>query len=147
MAVGDIGTVTLEDSSGKIATVKVSDISNGITTSKAIADFMATHSDARVISYGISLAYTGDSIDEGKYDQVAQRMVFLFKDANTRRALKFSVPAIRDEDVNTKQQAISDVAEDVKDLLQSATGKTLVYRGGYLNGRNPGDLNTDLTGV
>lgn len=147
MALGDVATVTLEDSSGNVATVKVSDITNGISSAKAIADYMATHSDARVISYGISLAYTGDSTDEGDYDQVAQKMVYLFKDANTRKTLRFSVPAIRDEDVTTRQQATSDAAEDVKDLLQGQTGKTLVYRGGYLSSRNPGDLDTALTGV
>ena len=147
MAVGDVGTVTLEDSSGYLATIKVSDITNGINSSKAIADFLATHSDAKVVSYGISMAYVGDTTDEGKYDQVAQKMVCLFKDAATRKPVRFSIPAVRDEDVTTKQQINSDVAEDVKDLLQAQTGKTLVFRGGYLGSKKPGDLDTTLTGV
>ena len=100
------------------------------------------------------MTVTDDAVDEGKYDTCQQRLVFLYKDKAIDSMRRFSYPAPRDEDVNTRQQPISDLAEDVKDLLQSVGALTndddkVEYNGGGLHSRLPekSARSTELTGV
>jgi hypothetical protein len=128
-------TVTVQDYKGKTAVARV----NGVTTianAKKVADFLKGHSDAKVVAYGISLDYSGDDTSSGKYDRVLQGLKFSFEDQNGKTRY-FTIPAPRDEDVNDDQEPESDVAEDVKDLLNSVGLKIATYNGGGLNSRLP----------
>lgn len=146
MAVGDVGTITFEDEDKKMASIKFADVVSEAKL-KAMADWLKGHSDAKIVSYGVTKAYAGDSVTEGNYDHVAQKMNVLFKDNTTRKMVRASIPAPAENCVNDKQQLDSDVATDFRQQLHSLTGKTLTYRGGYLNSRNPGNLDTEETGV
>jgi hypothetical protein len=144
-------SVNVKDAYGGIGRCSVT-VPNSKATeanSKKVADFIKDHSDAKVMSYGYTKAFSGDSTDEGKYDTCQQRLTLLWQDGdgNSRR---FGIPAPRDEDVNTKQQPTSDFAEDVKDLLNDiGAGSDWVYNGGGMNSRLPGSgaRDTALTGV
>jgi len=132
-------TCTVEDYKGATSTVRVAVAVANATPAKAkdLADFLATHSDARVVGYGVALDYTGDSTDTGKYDRVLQALRFSYED-NDGKARRFSIPAPRDEDVNDDQEPTSGLAEDVKDLLVSlGAGTAFVYNGGGLDSRMP----------
>lgn len=132
-------TCTVEDYKGKTAVCKVRVLSANCTVANAsaLADHLKTHSDARVVSFGVSQDAKGDKTNSGKYDRVLQSLAYLFEDEDgaTRR---FSLPAPRDEDVNEDQEPISDTAEDVKDLLNKFGLKISVYNGGGLRSRTPG---------
>lgn len=132
-------TCTVEDYKGQTSTVRVLVSEANATPAKAkdLADFLATHSDARVVGYGVGLDYANDSVSAGKYDRCLQTLRFLFEDQDGK-ARRFSIPAPRDEDVNVDQEPGSDVAEDVKDLLVSlGAGTAFVYNGGGLDSRMP----------
>lgn len=143
-------TCTVEDYKGKTAVCKVRVESAKCTIANAstLADYLKTHSDARVVSFGISQDAKGDETDSGKYDRVLQSLTYLFEDenGNTRR---FSLPAPRDEDVNTDQEPDSDTAEDVRDMLNGFGLKISVYNGGGLRSRTPKKeaRTKELTGV
>ena len=132
-------TCTVQDYKGKSATVRVrvATAKCTINNASALADYIKTHSDAKVVSFGISQEAKGDSTDSGKYDRVLQSLIYLFEDSNgnTRR---FSLPAPRDEDVNVDQEPDSDTAEDVKDLLNGFGLAISSYSGGGLRSRTPG---------
>jgi hypothetical protein len=116
---------------------------------KKVADFIKDHSDAKVQSYGYTKDYSGDSTSEGKYDTCQQRLTLLWETGDGEKRA-FGIPAPRDEDVNTKQQPTSDLAEDVKDLLNAiGAGSDWVYNGGGMKSRLPGSEGRDkeLTGV
>ena len=143
-------TCTVQDYKGKSATVKVRVATAKCTigNASALADYLKTHSDAKVTSFGISQDAKGDETDSGKYDRVLQSLVYLFEDSNgnTRR---FSLPAPRDEDVNVDQEPASDTAEDVKDLLNGFGLGITTYSGGGLKSRTPNKdaRSKALTGV
>jgi hypothetical protein len=142
---------TLRDYKGKSSIVTV-DVTGTPTLAKAkaLADFLKTHSDAKVIGYGISQNATveDDQCDAGKYDRVEQKLVFLFseKDGSSRR---FSIPAPRDEDVDVDQEGDSDVAEDINDLLKSigATKENMRFNGAGLTSKMPKSRKVEKTGV
>jgi hypothetical protein len=132
-------TCSVEDYKGATSTIRVLVGSANATVAKAkdLADFVATHSDARVVGYGVALDYTGDSTSAGKYDRVLQSLRFLFED-EAGKARRFSVPAPRDEDVNADQEPTGGVAEEVKDLLIAlGAGTAFTYNGGGLDSRMP----------
>ena len=143
-------TASVEDYKGKSATVKVRVPQASVTSAnaEALADYIATHSDARVVGFGLSFEATGDSTNAGKYDRVLQRLVYLFEDGNGS-SRRFSLPAPRDEDVNVDQEPDSDTAEDVKDLLVSFGLTINAYNGGGLISRSPSkaERTKALTGV
>ena len=149
---GSFGFVTcsVQDYKGKSAIVKVKVPQASVTTAKAeeLADYIATHSDARVTGFGLSFDAIGDEVDSGDYDRVLQRLVYLYEDSdgNPRR---FSLPAPRDEDVNADQEPTGDTAEDVKDLLTSLGVSIAAYNGGGLISRSPSKESRSkaLTGV
>lgn len=143
--------MSLEDYKGKSGQVRVEVPVAKATdaNAKKLADFLKTHSDARVVSYGISKDYSGDSTDSGKYDRCLQRLEFLYEDQDGR-SRKFSYPAPRDEDVSDDQEPTSGLAEDTKDLLVSIGAcTTFVYGGGGLKSRLPkrGSRSTAMTGI
>lgn len=132
-------TCTVEDYKGQSATIRVNVATPSATIPKALdlAEFLKTHSDARVTGYGIALDMTGDDVDTGKYDRVLQSLRFLYED-QAGKARRFSIPAPRDEDVNADQEPTSGLAEDVKDLLVSlGAGTAFVYGGGGIASRLP----------
>ena len=142
---------TVRDYKGKSATVSV-DVTGTPTlaNAKKLADFVKTHSDAAVIGYGCSQSATveDDSCNSGDYDRVEQKLVFLFseKSGSSRR---FSIPAPRDEDVDTDQEGSSDLAEDINDLLKSlgATKENMRFNGAGLTSKLPKMRKTQKTGV
>ena len=131
-------TTSVEDYKGKTATVKVRVLKANATLANAgkLADYIKTHSDAKVITFGVSQDAKGDETDTGKYDRVLQRLVYLFEDEQGV-AHRFSLPAPRDEDVNADQEPDSDTAEDVSDLLKGFGLKGLTFNGGGLLSRTP----------
>ena len=143
-------TCTVQDYKGKSATCKVRVASGKCTVANAstLADYLKTHSDAKVVSFGISIDAKGDETDSGKYDRVLQSLTYLFEDSNGN-ARRFSLPAPRDEDVNIDQEPDSDTAEDVKDLLNGFGLSIATYSGGGLKSRTPSKeaRSKSLTGV
>lgn len=143
-------TCSCQDFLGKSGTVKVRVKTAQCTIGNAskLADYVKTHSDARVTAFGISQDAKGDETDSGKYDRVLQRLTYLFEDKNGN-ARRFSLPAPRDEDVNERQEPDSDTVEDVKDLLNGFGLEISVYNGGGLNSRtgSKDSREKDLTGV
>ena len=131
-------TCSVQDYLGKSATVKVRVKSAQCTIGNAskLADYIKTHSDARVTTFGLSQDAKGDSTDAGKYDRVLQSLTYLYEDSEGQ-ARRFSLPAPRDEDVNDDQEPVSDTAEDVKDLLNGFGLSIAVYNGGGLRSRTP----------
>ena len=142
---------TLRDYKGKTSIVSV-DVTGTptLTKAKALADFMTTHSDAQVIGYGASQNATveNDQCDAGKYDRVEQKLTFLFsqKSGASRR---FTIPAPRDEDVDTDQEGSSDLAEDINDLLKTlgATRENMRFNGAGLVSKMPKVRKVVKTGV
>lgn len=144
-------SVSLQDYKGKTATakVRVPEAKATQTNAKKVADFLKTHSDAKVTTYGASKDYSGDSTDTGKYDRVLQRLELLYEDSNGS-GKRFSIHAPRDEDVNDDQEPDSDLAEDVKDLLvEIGAGSGFTYNGGGLKSRMPSKeaRSKEMTGV
>ena len=144
-------TCSVTDYLGKSAVVKVRVKSAQCTIANAskLADYVKTHSDARVVAFGLSQDAKGDSTDSGKYDRVLQSLVYLYED-NEGVSRRFSLPAPRDEDVDLNQEPVSDTAEDVKDLLNGFGLNLSVYNGGGLKSRTPGKegrVNKSMTGV
>lgn len=132
-------TCSVEDYKGQASTVRVAVALASATPAKAkdLADFLVTHSDARVASYGVTIDFGGDTTDTGKYDRVLQSLRFSYEDQDGK-SRRFSIPAPRDEDVNDDQEPTSGLAEDVKDLLVSlGAGTAFVYNGGGLDSRMP----------
>lgn len=144
--------VSLKDYKGKSGRMsfEVPKAKATIANAKKVAEYAQTHSDARVVGYGISVNFKGDETDRGQYDRCLQRLEFSYEDAegNSR---KLGYPAPRDEDVNDHQEPESDVAEDFKDLLVSVgvLVAPVAYNGGGLKSRLPkaGARATDLTGI
>ena len=142
---------TLRDYKGKSSIVTV-DVTGTPTLAKAksLAEFLKTHSGAKVINYGTSQNETveDDSVEAGKYDRVEQKLVFLFseKDGSSRR---FSIPAPLDGDVDVDQEGSSDMAEDINDLLKTlgATRENMRFNGSGLVSKLPKIRKVEKTGV
>jgi hypothetical protein len=153
MAVNNYLVVSVVDFLGKSGKVQVRVAKNKATIKNAedLSDFVKTHSDAKVVSYGARIGITGDAPDNGKYDRCQQRLKFLFK-SSENASINFSYPAPRDEDVNERQEPESDVAEDVRDLL-NGFGLNIPDSGGYNGGSLTGkpysasERERELTGV
>ena len=142
---------TVRDYKGKQAVVVVDRLAKPtLAQAKTLADFITTHSDAKVIGYAMSMSETveNDDCNAGKYDRVEQKLTFLYscKDGSSRR---FSIPAPRDEDVDTDQEGSSDMAEDINDLLKSvgATKENMRFNGAGLVSKMPKNRKTVKTGV
>lgn len=144
--------VSLKDYKGQPGSMSI-DVPESKTTinnAKRVAEFAKTHSDARVVSYGITKTFDGDETDTGKYDRCLQRLEMSYKSADGRTR-KLGYPAPRDEDVDVDQEPEGDVAEDFKDLLVSVGALTnpVAYNGGGLKSRMPrsGSRKTAMTGI
>ena len=121
-----------------------------LANAKKLADFIMTHSDAKVIGYGMSQTaiVENDECNAGKYDRVEQKLTFLFSEKNGS-SRRFSIPAPRDEDVDADQEGSSDLAEDVNDLLKTvgATKENMRFNGAGLISKMPKIRKTTKTGV
>lgn len=118
---------------------------------KALADFIKDHTCAKVLGYGISQSETvnEDKVVAGKYDRVAQKLVFGFS-TKAGASKRFSIPAPIDGDVDADQEGTSDLAEDVNDLLQKTLGSVserMRFNGAYMLSKKPRNLKTEKTGV
>jgi hypothetical protein len=140
-------SVTLQDYKGKTGVVTL-DGPKTLTNAKTLADFLKTHSDAKVVSYGVSLDYSGDDTSNGKYDRVLQRLKFSYEKTDGKN-VTFSYPAPRDEDVSDDQEPTSGLAEDVKDLLNQLGVKIATYNGGGMVSRMPSkeSRSKSMTGI
>jgi hypothetical protein len=149
MAQGTL-TVVVEDAKGKSAQTRIPFVNDAdLDKAEDFANFIETHSDAKVTSYGISMEYEG-TIDEGDYDMVKQKLKMLMRRTDiTGNRHSLSIPAPRDEDVDTYQQATSDFAEDFLDFMELVTGSRPDYHGGALASKLPGsgELSRETTGI
>lgn len=144
--------VSLRDYKGKTGamSIDVPVAKATIANAKKVAEWAVTHSDAKVVGYGITKRWTGDETDRGEFDRCLQRLEFSYEDkfGKTRR---LGYPAPRDEDVDEDQEPLGDVAEDFKDLLVSvgALQTPVSYNGGGIVSRLPkkGARKTAMTGV
>lgn len=139
-------TCSVKDYKGQSATVKVRVATAQCTIGNAskLADYIKTHSDAKVTAFGISQDAKGDNTSAGKYDRVLQSLVYLYEDeeGNARR---FSLPAPRDEDVDEDQEPDPVTAQDVQDLLNGFGLKLTTYNGGGLRSRTGDSLSRKKT--
>jgi len=144
-------TCTVQDYKKKSAVVKVKVASAKATlaNAKILAAFLEDYSCAAVTGYGAQIGYD-DSALTGKYDRVLQALELLYQDSS-RGSHRFSIPAPKDGNVNNDQEPNSDMAEDIRDMLNGfgldipATG----YNGGGLRSRvgRKDSRATELTGV
>lgn len=150
MAVYGTLVCTLTDYKGKSANVKVRVPAAKATlaNAKTLAEFLEDMSAAAVSGYGVTLGYV-DTCIEGKYDRVLQSLVLLFENADGQ-AIRFSIPAPKDGNVNDDQEPHPDVPEDVKDLLVGiGASSSFIYNGGGLRSRLPNKdaRSKEMTGV
>jgi hypothetical protein len=144
-------TCTVKDYKQKSAVVKVKVTAAKATmaNAKTLAETLEDLTCAAITGYGAIVGYS-DSAITGKYDRVLQKLELLYQDAS-RGAHRFSIPAPKDGNVNDDQECDSDVAEDIRDMLNGFgldipdTG----YNGSGLKSRLPGKdaRATELTGV
>lgn len=146
-----ICTVTLRDFKGRTGTMKVANCRSSLTmaNAKSFAEFVAEHSDAQVVGYGIHESHDGDSADNGKYDRVLQGLKMLYIQEFGNKPTGITLLAPRDEDVDEDQEAVSDFAEDMKDALVALTGQSYTFNGSGIVSRTPGSMERKrvLTGV
>ena len=131
--------ITFRDKWGKTSTVHVECTDPTIAKAKTLADWLDNHSDAEVRSYGFTQDRPKtDKTNSGKYDSCYQSLRMMFEDANGQKRT-FSIPAPRDEDVNDKQQPVSDLPRDTMQLLEGLKSitKPTRYNGGGLKSRIP----------
>jgi len=149
-------TVNVIDIDGGKATVKVNDIENEASKAKDFVDnWVAEHCDAKVINYSLSTTqtfkYDDDDASDGGFGLVNQRAICLFNVSNdddeVLGSTRFTMPAPDKGDITEDEQFNSDSAEDLKDALESLTGKKFVYQGGYLEINRPNQLKATTTGV
>lgn len=148
-----IGTVTMRDAKGKTGVTSLRKV-GGLSDVEKIADWLKNHTDAQVIEYSYTeskkLSQDDDKCSSGKYDRCEQRLILNFYDSSEGEQITFSYPAPRDEDLDEDQQPVSDVAEDVKDLIAATTtreGTDLLYNGGGLKSKMPRLKKVATTGV
>lgn len=138
-----VGWIVVEDSFGQTATMRLENLGDALEINEIgnLREFIETHSDAKVIRYGITKSayinargWGSDETDPGKYDSVAQRLKFNFMDQDGG-FFSFSIPAPRDEDLNDNQQPKGSVANEVLKKIAELTSREeadLHYLGGGL---------------
>lgn len=143
------GWVKVQDFKGQTATMQLGDLGDAFEINEIgnLKSFIETHSDAKVIAFGVSevtlLDASGlfaDDTDKGNYDTVKQRAVFHFRDADTGKRFSFTIPAPRNEDFEADQQPKASVAKAVRDKIAELTGREaadLHYLGGGLRSKVP----------
>lgn len=143
------GWVKVQDFKGQTATMQLGDLGDAFEINEIanLKDFIESHSDAKVIAYGVSevtlLDASGlfaDDTDKGSYDTVKQRAVFHFRDADTGKRFSFTIPAPRNEDFEADQQPKASVAKAVRDKIAELTSREsadLHYLGGGLRSKVP----------
>ena len=143
------GWVKVQDAWGQTTTMQLENLGDAFEINEIgnLKDFIETHSDAKVVAYGVSevtlLDASGlfaDDTDKGSYDSIRQRMVFHFRDADTGKRLSFSIPAPRNEDMDADQQPKASVAKAVRDKIAELTSREAVdlhYLGGGLRSKVP----------
>lgn len=141
------GWVKVQDFKGQTATMQLGDLGDAFEINEIanLKDFIETHSDAKVVAFGVSevtlLDASGlfaDDTDKGNYDTVKQRAVFHFRDADTGKRFSFTIPAPRNEDFEADQQPKASVAKAVRDKIAELTSREaadLHYLGGGLRSK------------
>lgn len=103
-----------------------------------IADFLASKSDAAVISYSLTeeIFLAGIANDGGAYDRVEQQLKLLYRtDSDT---MYFYIPAPKESVVTAHQEASATLAAEVKTLLTQTTDyENIIYKGGGLMSQYP----------
>ena len=126
------GWVKLQDAFGQTTTMQLENLGDALEINEIgnLKSFIETHSDAKVIAYGVSevmlLDASGlfaDNIDKGNYDSIRQRLIFHFRDADTGKRLSFSIPAPRNEDLDASQQPKPSVAAAVRNKIAELTSR------------------------
>ena len=143
------GWVKVQDAWGQTTTMQLENLGDAFEINEIgnLKGFIESHSDAKVVAYGVSevtlLDASGlfaDDTDKGSYDSIRQRMVFHFRDADTGKRLSFSIPAPRNEDMDADQQPKASVAKAVRDKIAELTSREAVdlhYLGGGLRSKVP----------
>ena len=143
------GWVKVQDAWGQTTTMQLENLGDAFEINEIgnLKGFIESHSDAKVVAYGVSevtlLDASGlfaDDTDKGSYDSIRQRMVFHFRDADTGKRLSFSIPAPRNEDMVADQQPKASVAKAVRDKIAELTSREAVdlhYLGGGLRSKVP----------
>lgn len=141
------GWVKVQDAFGQTATMHLENLGDTFEINEIgnLKDFIETHSDAKVVAYGVSevmlLDASGlfaDDTDKGNYDSIRQRAVFHFRDADTGKRLSFTIPAPKNEDFDADQQPKASVAKAVRDKIAELTSREAVdlhYLGGGLRSK------------
>ena len=141
------GWVKVQDAFGQTATMQLDQLGDAFEINEIgnLTSFIETHSDAKVVAYGISqvqlLDASGlfaDGTDKGNYDSIRQRAIFHFRDADTGKRLSFSIPAPRNEDFDADQQPKASVAKAVRNKIAELTSREEVdlhYLGGGLRSK------------
>lgn len=141
------GWVKVQDAFGQTATMQLENLGDTFEINEIgnLKDFIETHSDAKVVAYGVSevmlLDASGlfaDDADKGNYDSIRQRAVFHFRDADTGKRLSFTIPAPKNEDFDADQQPKASVAKAVRDKIAELTSREAVdlhYLGGGLRSK------------
>ena len=141
------GWVKLQDAFGQTAIMQLDNFGDALEIDEIgnLKEFIETHSDAKVIAFGISVVTLldasglfADDTDKGNYDSIRQRAVFHFRDADTGKRFSFSIPAPRNEDFDADQQPKASVAKAVRDKIAELTSREAVdlhYLGGGLRSK------------
>lgn len=149
MTEGTMGalTVSVKDFERDTGTVRVNvPVAEAtLENAEALADFIATHSDAAVTGYGVNVDTTGEVAVSGEpYDKAHIRMVFLFEDANGG-ARRFSIPAPKKGGFQDNEQPTPELAGLVYEALNDIGLNLVAYNGGYLYSKGTRDRDTDIT--
>jgi len=140
--------VVVKDFTGGTSRVTLSHIGDAFTMNEAkkFAEFIKDKSEAAVINYGITMTSreiteTANDATEGPYDRVQQKLVLMYTDMQDNDKIRFTIPAPGSvKCVDKYQEPLTDLAEDVKDLIGNLTSRErgdLLYHGGGISGKVP----------
>ena len=146
-------TINMIDKEGGSGRISVKNIVS--SNAKNFVDYIKSHVDAKITSYTVSTneryAILDDDASDGTYDLVHERMVASFiqtdDDGKQLGNVRITLPTIRDEDVDDDEQMTSGAAEDLKDALNTVTGRKHVFQGAYLEIQRPNNVKAKTSGV
>jgi hypothetical protein len=116
----------------------------------AYVNFVKDHTDAKVVGYSDvqQTVVSGDNLSAGTYDLVSEVMKARWKKVSDGKTIVQSIPAVRNEDVDTDEQLTSAAANDYGDALKAILDEAdrMVYKGAVLVMKSGGrNLKTDDT--
>jgi hypothetical protein len=120
--------VMLQDFTHKAISVRLPIENPTPTLALEFSAFLAEHSTAQVIAYGIEIETSTDNWSDGHYDCVAQRLAFSFQNKDTGEFRRLDLPAPCDADVTFDQQAETDCIDAVKLFLENMFDCHLIYK-------------------